>query len=82
MEQSSFLRKKRSVRSKKVQIDNAFACRTLCSYTGTAMFCGFSFLLVRIVLAVHIDRAHRPLQTQLICFGKAGAQKRIHYHSH
>lgn len=46
--------KKQSVTSKKVQIDNAFACRTLCSYTDTAMFCIFSFLLV-LVLALYTD---------------------------
>lgn len=46
MEQSSFLHKKQSVRNKKVQINTAFACRTLRSYTGTAVFSVFSFLLV------------------------------------
>lgn len=77
MEQSSFLRKKQSVRSKKVQIDNAFACRTLCSHTGTAKFCVFFFVSTN-----SFGSAHRPLQTQLICFGEVVAQKRIHYHSH
>lgn len=70
MEESSFLHKMQSVRSKKVQIDNAFACRTPCSYTGTARFCVFSF-----VSMINFGIVYRPLQTQLIYFGVVAAPK-------
>lgn len=46
MEESTFLYKMQSVKSKKAQINNASTCRTLCSYADTAMLCVFSFLLV------------------------------------
>lgn len=64
MEESSFLHEMQSVRSKKVQTDNAFACRTPCSYTGTAVL--YIFLSVSMI---SLGIVYRLLQTQLIYFG-------------
>jgi len=71
VEQSSFLHKKQSVRTKKVQIDTAFGMQS------TVLIHRHSYVLYLFLSVSMISSGivYRPLHTQLIYFGMVVALK-------